>query len=105
MSWSRIENVEDEFREGDEIKFQIIEVDKKTGKMRVSRKAVIPSPDGRPYVPTENNSGGGGGGGSRGRDDRSGGGGRDDRRGGGGGGFSGGGGGGRDDRRSGPPRR
>ncbi len=97
MSWSRIENVEDEFKEGDEIKFQIIEVDKKTGKMRVSRKAVIPSPDGRPYVPTENNSGGGGG--SRGRDDR--GGGRDDRRGGG----YGGGGGGRDDRRSGPPRR
>ena len=101
MSWSRIENVEDEFKEGDEIKFQIIEVDKKTGKMRVSRKAVIPSPDGRPYVPTENNSGGGGGA-SRGRDDR--GGGRDDRRGGGGGGY-GGGGGGRDDRRSGPPRR
>ena len=94
MSWSRIENVEDEFKEGDEIKFQIIEVDKKTGKMRVSRKAVIPSPDGRPYVPTENNSGGGGS--SRGRDDR--GGGRDDRRGGGGGG--------RDDRRdSRPPRR
>jgi polyribonucleotide nucleotidyltransferase len=100
MSWSRIENVEDEFNEGDPITFQIIEVDKKTGKMRVSRKAVIPSPDGRPYVPTENNSGGGGG--SRGRDDR--GGGRDDRRGGGGGGY-GGGGGGRDDRRSGPPRR
>lgn len=97
MSWSRIENVEEEFKEGDEVKFKIIEIDKKTGKLRLSRKAVIPSPDGTPYVPTENSSSGGGdrrGGGGGGRDDRrGGGGGRDDRRGGGGGG--------RDDRRGG----
>ncbi len=95
MSWSRIENVEEEFKEGDEIKFRIIEIDKKTGKLRLSRKAVIPSPDGTPYVPTENSGGGDRRGGSGGgRDDRrSGGGGRDDRRGGGGGG--------RDDRRGG----
>ena len=79
MSWSRIDDVEAEFSEGDEIKFQIIEVDKKTGKLRLSRKAVMPSPDGRPYVATENSGGGGGG---RDRDDRRGG-GRDDRRGGG----------------------
>ena len=92
MSWSRIENVEGEFKEGDEVKFRIIEIDKKTGKLRLSRKAVIPSPDGTPYVPTENSGGGGGG---RDRDDRRGG-GRDDRRGGGGG---------RDDRRGGGGRR
>ncbi|MBL7815856.1 MAG: polyribonucleotide nucleotidyltransferase [Saprospiraceae bacterium] len=95
MSWSRIENVEEEFKEGDEVKFRIIEIDKKTGKLRLSRKAVIPSPDGSPYVPTENSNSGGGDrrGGGGGRDDRrGGGGGRDDRRGGGGG---------RDDRRSG----
>lgn len=93
MSWSRIENVEEEFSEGDEIKFRIIDIDKKTGKLRLSRKAVIPSPNGEPYVPTESTGGGGGGRDSRGgggRDNR--GGGRDDRRGGGGG---------RDDRRGG----
>ena len=94
MSWTRIENVEEEFKEGDEVKFRIIEIDKKTGKLRLSRKAVIPSPDGTPYVPTENGGGG---------DRRSSGGGRDDRRGGGGGRDDrrGGGGGGRDDRRGG----
>jgi polyribonucleotide nucleotidyltransferase len=97
MSWSRIDNVEDAFKEGDEVQFKIIEIDKKTGKARLSRKAVIPSPDGQPYVMSES----GGGGGGRGGDDRRGGGGfdrRDDRRGGGGGGRDGGG-----DRR--PPRR
>jgi polyribonucleotide nucleotidyltransferase len=104
MSWSRIENVEEAFAEGDEIEFKIIDIDKKTGKLRLSRKAVIPSPNGEPYVPTENTMGGGsrGGGFGGGRDDRrgggggrddrrGGGGGRDDRRGGGGGGFGGGG--------------
>ncbi len=97
MSWTRIDNVEAEFKEGDEVKFRIIEIDKKTGKLRLSRKAVIPSPDGSPYVPTENSGGGGGDrrGGGGGRDDRrGGGGGRDDRRGGGGGGDRRGGGGG-----------
>jgi polyribonucleotide nucleotidyltransferase len=90
MSWSRIDNVEEAFKEGDEVSFKIIDIDKKTGKLRLSRKAIIPSPDGKPYVMTETSSNGGGG-----RDDRRGG-GRDDRRGGGGG---------RDDRRGGPPRR
>lgn len=83
MSWSRIDNVEEAFNEGDEVSFKIIDIDKKTGKLRLSRKAILPSPNGEPYVMSE---GGGGGGG---RDDRRGG-GRDDRRGGG-----------RDDRRGG----
>lgn len=85
MSWSRIENVEEAFKEGDEIKFKIIDIDKRTGKLRLSRKAIIPSPDGTPYEISEQPSGDRG---DRrgGRDDRRGG--RDDRR---------------DDRR--PPRR
>jgi polyribonucleotide nucleotidyltransferase len=45
MSWSRVNNVEDVFKEGDEVKFKIIEIDKKTGKMRLSRKAILPRPD------------------------------------------------------------
>lgn len=90
MSWSRIDNVEEAFKEGDEVTFKIIDIDKRTGKLRLSRKAILPSPNGEPYVMSESSSGGGGG--DR-RDDRRGG-GRDDRRGGGDR---------RDDRR--PPRR
>jgi polyribonucleotide nucleotidyltransferase len=89
MSWSRIDNVEDEFKEGDEVKFKVIEIDKKTGKIRVSRKAVLTPPEGMVY--TASTGGGSNGGGDR-RDFR--GGGDRDRRGGGDR---------RDDRR--PPRR
>ena len=94
MSWSRIDNVEEAFKEGDEVQFKIIDIDKRSGKLRLSRKAVLPSPNGEPYVMSD---GGGGGGGDRGRSDDRRGGGRDDRRGGG-----------RDDRRDDrrpPPRR
>ncbi|MDP4913833.1 MAG: S1 RNA-binding domain-containing protein, partial [Saprospiraceae bacterium] len=45
ISHSRIENVEDVLKEGDEIKIQIVEIDKKTGKMRLSRKSIMPRPN------------------------------------------------------------
>ncbi|MEM1324602.1 MAG: polyribonucleotide nucleotidyltransferase [Bacteroidota bacterium] len=45
ISHSRIERVEDVFSEGDEVKVKIIGVDKKTGKLRLSRKALMPRPD------------------------------------------------------------
>ena len=44
ISHSRIENVEDVFKEGDEVKIKIIGVDRKTGKLRLSRKAFMPRP-------------------------------------------------------------
>ncbi|MEM9886113.1 MAG: polyribonucleotide nucleotidyltransferase [Bacteroidota bacterium] len=44
ISHSRIERVEDVFKEGDEVKVKIVGVDKKTGKMRLSRKALMPRP-------------------------------------------------------------
>ena len=37
----RVENVEDMFKEGDEVRVKLIGVDKKTGKIRLSRKALI----------------------------------------------------------------
>jgi polyribonucleotide nucleotidyltransferase len=37
--------VEDVLKEGDEIKIQIVEIDKKTGKMRLSRKSIMPRPN------------------------------------------------------------
>ncbi len=44
ISHSRVENVEDYLKEGDEVKVKLIEIDKKTGKLRLSRKALLPAP-------------------------------------------------------------
>ena len=94
MSHSRIDNVEDEFSEGDKVKFKIVDIDERTGKLRLSRKAIMPRADGT--IPTDeeleeerkaSKRGGRERGGDRG-ERRGGGGGRDrgERRGGGGGG-------------------
>jgi len=65
FSHSHIDKVEDVFSEGDDVKVKLIGVDKKTGKLRLSRKALLPPPNG---------------GDNKGGDDRRGGGKRDDRR-------------------------
>ncbi len=44
ISHSRIEKVEDALNVGDKIKVKIIGIDQKSGKMRLSRKALIPKP-------------------------------------------------------------
>ena len=54
ISHSRIDKVEDVFKEGDNVKVKLIGVDKKTGKIRLSRKALMPRPQ------RNNNDGGGG---------------------------------------------
>jgi len=41
----RIENVEDVLKAGQEIEVKLIEIDVKTGKLRLSRKALIPRPE------------------------------------------------------------
>lgn len=46
ISHTRIDNVEDVLKEGDVVKVKLIGVDKKTGKLRLSRKALMPG--GRP---------------------------------------------------------
>jgi polyribonucleotide nucleotidyltransferase len=95
----RIDNIASVLRVGETITFKILDVDPKTGKMKLSRRAITPKPDGSMPTDEENASraqrggggggdrGGRGGGGGRGDDRRGGGGGRggDDRRGGGGG--------------------
>ena len=48
ISHTRIENVADHFQEGDEVKVKLIGVDNKTGKLRLSRKALLPKPDRKP---------------------------------------------------------
>jgi len=42
ISHSHIDKVEDVFKEGDEVKVKLIGIDKKTGKLRLSRKALLP---------------------------------------------------------------
>lgn len=74
ISHSRIENVEDVFSEGDTVKFKLVDIDERTGKMRLSRKAIMPKADGT--MPTKeeymarSDEGRGGGGGDRPRRDR-----------------------------------
>ncbi len=46
MDWKKVETVEDLFKEGDIVEVQLIEVDQKTGKLRLSRKPLIPKPEG-----------------------------------------------------------
>ncbi len=81
MDWARIENAEDFAKEGDEVEVKLIGVDERTGKLKLSRKVLVPKPEG--YVerpPRENRSPRGdnrGGGDRRGNDRRGG-----DRRGG-----------------------
>ena len=45
ISHSRIDNVEEVLAEGDVVKVKLIEVDKRTGKYRLSRKALMPRPE------------------------------------------------------------
>jgi polyribonucleotide nucleotidyltransferase len=103
ISHTRIENVADVLKVGDKVKFKVLDIDAKTGKMKLSSRAITPKADGTMPTDEENaaraNRGSSGGGGDRGRDDRGRGGrddrgrgddrrgGGDDRRGGGGGGF------------------
>jgi polyribonucleotide nucleotidyltransferase len=45
IDWKRIEKVEDVLKEGDELEVKVIEIDKKNGKLKLSRKALLPRPE------------------------------------------------------------
>jgi polyribonucleotide nucleotidyltransferase len=47
VSWSRLDNLEGVLKEGDKVKIKLMEVDKKTGKFKLSRKALMPKPEGQ----------------------------------------------------------
>lgn len=61
ISWDRIDSMENSgLKEGDEVEVKLIEIDKKTGKFRLSAKALLPKPEGyveRPERPRNNNVG------------------------------------------------
>ncbi|WP_319482312.1 polyribonucleotide nucleotidyltransferase [uncultured Draconibacterium sp.] len=88
MAWERVENAEDFAKEGETVEVKLIGIDEKTGKLKLSRKVLLPKPEGYVERPPRENRGGdrrgsdrrGGdfrGGDRRGGDRR-----RDDRRGG-----------------------
>lgn len=51
IKWERLENMEGVLEVGEEVKVKLIEVDKKTGKYRLSRKVLLPRPP-RPETTT-----------------------------------------------------
>lgn len=70
ISWDRVESMDQTgMKEGDEVTVKLIEIDKKTGKFRLSMKALQPKPDGyverAPRPRRDNNERGGGNGNNR----------------------------------------
>lgn len=45
IEWRRLETMDGIFNEGDPVQVKLLEVDKKTGKFRLSRKALLPRPE------------------------------------------------------------
>jgi polyribonucleotide nucleotidyltransferase len=56
VSWKRLDSLEGVLKEGDEIKVKLIGTDPKTGKLRLSRKVLMPKPEG--FVEPEKREGG-----------------------------------------------
>jgi polyribonucleotide nucleotidyltransferase len=51
IKWERLENMEGVLEVGEQVKVKLIEVDKKTGKFRLSRKVLIPRPPRKEETP------------------------------------------------------
>jgi polyribonucleotide nucleotidyltransferase len=45
IMWKRLENMDNVFQEGDKVKVKLIGIDPKTGKFKLSRKALLPKPE------------------------------------------------------------
>jgi len=45
IEWRRLEKVEEVLKEGDMVEVKLIEIDKKTGKLKLSRKVLLPKPE------------------------------------------------------------
>jgi polyribonucleotide nucleotidyltransferase len=45
IDWKRIDKVEDVLKEGDEIEVKLIEIDKKSNKLKLSRRVLLPKPE------------------------------------------------------------
>jgi len=45
IEWRRLEKVEEVLKEGDEVKVKLLSIDEKSGKLKLSRKALLPRPE------------------------------------------------------------
>jgi polyribonucleotide nucleotidyltransferase len=45
ISWKRLETMDNIFKEGEKVKIKLLEIDPRTGKFRLSRKALMPKPE------------------------------------------------------------
>ncbi|TAG52929.1 MAG: S1 RNA-binding domain-containing protein, partial [Runella slithyformis] len=60
IKWERLETMDGILQVGETIKVKLVEVDKKTGKYRLSAKALLPRPEGMPEPqPRREREGGG----------------------------------------------
>jgi polyribonucleotide nucleotidyltransferase len=46
LDWQRVENVQDLLKEGDQVEVKLLEIDEKNGKLSLSRRALLPVPEG-----------------------------------------------------------
>jgi polyribonucleotide nucleotidyltransferase len=46
LDWNRVDRVEDILKEGEVVKFKVVGRDEKTGKIKLSRKVLLPKPEG-----------------------------------------------------------
>ena len=46
LDWKRVDRVEDILKEGEVVKFKVVGRDDKTGKIKLSRKVLLPKPEG-----------------------------------------------------------
>lgn len=54
ISWKRLDTMEGVLKEGEKVKVKLIGIDHKTGKFKLSRKVLMPKPDGAPRSPQGN---------------------------------------------------
>ena len=45
LAWERVENVEDVLKEGETIEVKLIAIDERSGKLKLSRKVLLPKPE------------------------------------------------------------
>ena len=45
IEWRRLEKVEEVLKEGDEVKVKLLDIDPRSGKLKLSRKALLPKPE------------------------------------------------------------
>jgi polyribonucleotide nucleotidyltransferase len=53
ISWKRLESMNGIFKEGEKVKVKLLDIDPKTGKFKLSRKALIPKPEAQQRPPQD----------------------------------------------------